>query len=387
MAVNLKNFQTPVEKRLPIVFLLDESGDSVSIGETPLVLNGILSKTDVEKNTTSVPSMNYVASFVEQILQNCADKNIRAEVSIVSYGSSLNFRYPILKDDQAPYFKANEKVAVEEVCEIIRRVPKANQSVLGSAMALCKAILDDTETVLTDRYKPVVVVVSTKKPMTGWQSQLDSLLNDGRSANCQMYWVNIGTDNIELDKRIQQKKCTMDSGKYWAIEYSYEDYFLSSWNDVRSFEEVSVLFKNSLSHLGFLLTGKNEPFGVGILANALFVDGSGEKLSLSEEQLKNLDRCIKKRTNGTILKIEDVLGCQFKNTQGSNCKKNKENECFYIDERTSKFNGAEIAREIVNSFKFEPLEEVPDVKPVFFSMPTIDGSIGDGVDAKGDGVV
>lgn len=45
------------------------------------------------------------------------------------------------------------------------------------------------------------------------------------------------------------------------------------------------------------------------------------------------------------------------------------------------------ADEIVSSFKLEPLEDVPEEEPVEFDVSGIDGSFGDGTDAKGDGMV
>ena len=47
----------------------------------------------------------------------------------------------------------------------------------------------------------------------------------------------------------------------------------------------------------------------------------------------------------------------------------------------------EIANKIVESFKLEPLEEDLEVESVEFDTPGIDCSFGDGIDAKGDGVV
>lgn len=47
----------------------------------------------------------------------------------------------------------------------------------------------------------------------------------------------------------------------------------------------------------------------------------------------------------------------------------------------------EIANKIVESFKLEPLEYDPEVESVEFDTPGIEGSFGDGADAKGDGIV
>lgn len=166
MVVDLKKFKKRVEKKLPILFIVEEA---------KMTGHGLW--TDV------------APVIVSQVIEKCKTLNIHSELAIITYGREWTFRFPVLKADSAPYFKGIENLNSAEVSKIVSDRPAASQTFLGSALNLTKAILDDPETVLPDRYKPAVVIVSNRNPARGWEASFEALVNEGRSSKAQFYWI------------------------------------------------------------------------------------------------------------------------------------------------------------------------------------------------------
>lgn len=159
MAVDLSKFKKKVEKRVPIIFLVEENAKS-----------------------------NISAYTVEGILKACLRKNIHTEFMILSYGLEWTLRYPKLNNN-APHFANLEGTDLGSVWSIVNNISESIQTFLGSALELCKAILDDPDTTKSDRYKPVVIIIASRIPAQGWEERFKDLLNNGRSSNAQVYWL------------------------------------------------------------------------------------------------------------------------------------------------------------------------------------------------------
>lgn len=159
MAVDLSKFKKKVEKKLPILFL-------------------------VEENKQSSRSADLVAS----ILEACLEKNIHTEFMLFSFGSEWTLKFPKL-NNSAPHFADLERANLRDLQRTIREISPSNQTFLGSALELSKAILDDPETTKPDRYKPVVILIASRIPAQGWEERFKDLLNDGRSSNAQVFWL------------------------------------------------------------------------------------------------------------------------------------------------------------------------------------------------------
>lgn len=168
MAIDLNRFKKKAETRLPILFLVEE--------------NHIAS--------------DFAVSIVE-ILQNCQERNILAELMVLSFGLDWTFRYPKLKNNKPPYFANLENVDLNIINQVISGISGSYQAHLDSALDLTKAILDDPETTKSGRYKPIVIIITSRTPAKGWEKSLDSLLNDGRSSNAQVYWIKLNKDGNE----------------------------------------------------------------------------------------------------------------------------------------------------------------------------------------------
>ena len=159
MAVDLSKFKKKVEKKLPILFLVEENKQS-----------------DISAN------------LVKGILGTCLEKNIHTEFMLFSFGSEWTLKFPKLNNN-IPHFADLEHTNLRELQRIIQEIGPSSQTFLGSALEVCKAILDDPETTKPDRYKPVVIIIASRVPAQGWEEHFKDLLNNGRSSNAQVYWL------------------------------------------------------------------------------------------------------------------------------------------------------------------------------------------------------
>ena len=159
MAVDLSKFKKKVEKKLPILFLVEENKQS-----------------DISAN------------LVTGILGTCLGKNIHTEFMLFSFGSEWTLKFPKLNNN-IPHFADLEGIKLMDIWRIIHEIDPSKQTFLGSALELSKAILDDPETTKPDRYKPVVIIIASRIPAQGWEEHFKDLLNDGRSSNAQVYWL------------------------------------------------------------------------------------------------------------------------------------------------------------------------------------------------------
>lgn len=166
MAIDLNDFKKKVEKRLPILFLVEENSES-----------------------------QVSANLVVDILKTCLDKNIHTEFMAYSYGLEWTLKFPMQNKAQ---FARLECVDLANIWQIIAGISASKQTFLGSALKLCKAILDDPDTTKPDRYKPVVIIIASRIPAQGWEDCFDDLLNNGRSSSAQVYWLNksLNTDDL-----------------------------------------------------------------------------------------------------------------------------------------------------------------------------------------------
>lgn len=170
MAIDLKKFKKSVEKKLPIIFL-------------------------VEENKSIADSSAFLACSV---LSKALTKNIHAEIMLISYGMDWTIRYPqIRKKESSPNFIGLDKIDLRAINQTIKQFPTSSQTLLGSALDLCKAILDDADTVKPDRYKPVLIIISSKAPAKGWEEHFNSLVKEGRSSKAQVYWIVAGDEEFE----------------------------------------------------------------------------------------------------------------------------------------------------------------------------------------------
>lgn len=160
MAIDLNKFKKKVEKKLPILFLVEENSES-----------------------------QVSADLVVDVLKACLDKNIHTEFMLFSFGLEWALKFPKIKEN-TPYFANLEGINLDDVWHIISNISASKQTFIGSALELSKAILEDSDTTKPGRYKPVVIIIASKIPAQGWEDYFEDLLNNGRSSNAQVYWLN-----------------------------------------------------------------------------------------------------------------------------------------------------------------------------------------------------
>ncbi len=160
MAIDLSKFKKKVEKKLPILFLVEEDDKS-----------------------------NISADLVKDILNACLERNIHTEFMLFSYGLEWTLKFP-KPNNKVPHYANLEGVKLDDAWHIIANITASKQTFLGSALEVSKAILDDPDTTKPGRYKPVVIIIASKIPAQGWEDYFVDLLNNGRSSNAQVYWLN-----------------------------------------------------------------------------------------------------------------------------------------------------------------------------------------------------
>lgn len=208
MAVDLNKFKNKVEKRLPLLFLVEES------------------------------SMSYdFAGLIEVVLDDCLKKNIHTEFMVISFGLDWKLIFPKLKENDAPFFVGLESIDTRNILSAIREIPKSRQTFLGSALELSKAVLDDPETMKSDRYKPIVFIITSREPAKGWELPFENLLENGRSSSAQIYWVNSPEYNSVLISE-QIDKLGDFLKKYKKVVYKQ---FSSDWTSLSA--EIVSSFK------------------------------------------------------------------------------------------------------------------------------------------------
>ena len=381
MTIDIKNFKKQLERRMPIIFLVDESGDGASIKERKVTLKKSEWKFGFGVSTERyrcIKSAHYAAAFVEYVLRHCNKNNVRANVAVITYGENPDFRYPVLKDNETVYLKPIENVKIEDVRNIILRTAESNSAVLGSSLSLCKAILEDDETIPSYSYKPVVIVVSFKNPSAGWEEYFDLLTNEGRSANGQFFWVNMGAKSKPQIKKACLEECKLDVG------------------EIRVITREGERKENEGTFLGQMQLPVNLRLSVRKIFSGSIIDAFNNATTyepskfVKENEFNDLSKKAELNFNSCkSYSVTDALGIQLESwkIEDGDIYNKKELDTLFFDDRTQKFNGDEVAKKIVDSIKFEPYEDSPKVEAVNFDNPELEGSFGDGIDAMGDGVV
>ena len=233
MAVDLNKFKKKVEKKLPILFLVEDHHFGGSFG------------------------FSGFGDLLKFILEVCLERNIHTEFMVISYGQEWVLQFPELKNNN-PCYADLENVDLYDLKSKINGMRGSAQTFLGSTLELSKAILDDPETTKSDRYKPIVMVVASREPAKGWEAPLEALLNDGRSSNAQFIWL----DATEESKPSLLKK-------YEKVACRNIGNLIYNWNSTLAEEIVSTFKFEPLEDVPeeapteFTTPGFNGSFGDG----------------------------------------------------------------------------------------------------------------------------
>ena len=73
---------------------------------------------------------------------------------------------------------------------------------LGKALEEAKKLIEDKSKIPSRSYRPTVVLVSDGQPNDDWEDELESFVNEGRTAKCDRWALGIGQDaDMEILRR------------------------------------------------------------------------------------------------------------------------------------------------------------------------------------------
>lgn len=157
----LKDFVKQEARPLPVILLLDTSGSMY--GEKINALNNAVKE--------------MISTFGNE-------ESTRAEIhiAVVTFGGSANLHTPI---------KVARSVEFQEM--------KADgYTPLGAAFEITKNLIEDKSQISSRAYRPSVILVSDGQPNDpGWESKMQSFINEGRTKKCDRWALGIGADADE----------------------------------------------------------------------------------------------------------------------------------------------------------------------------------------------
>ena len=154
----LKEIIAQEARPLPVILLLDVSG-SMAGGK--------------------IQSLNLAVKEMLKTFSN--SESIRAEihVGIITFGdiASIHTKLQPASKIEFTEFKAD------------------GMTPMGKAFSICKSIIEDRDQIPSRAYKPSIILVTDGQPNdSGWEEEMSSLVNDGRSAKCDRWALGIGDD-------------------------------------------------------------------------------------------------------------------------------------------------------------------------------------------------
>jgi uncharacterized protein YegL len=154
---NASEFTASKAKPLPVILLLDTSGSMY--GDKISSLNDAVRK--------------MLGTFMKEESQ--ASQFL---VSIITFGGTASLAYSPTPASELAYADLGADGGTP----------------LGAAIDVAKSLIEDRERTPSRAYRPLVVLVSDGIPTDSWESELDYLIQDGRSAKCDRMALGIGPE-------------------------------------------------------------------------------------------------------------------------------------------------------------------------------------------------
>ena len=162
MAMNWEKYTKPVERRKPIIFLINESVSFA--GHSFGSAYGCCCERTV------------IAQSVYRLINHFRDNNIRADVAVVGFGSQVNLILP---------YTDISIIETDKLKTQIEKLPIPKAAVFGTGLLAVKDFLEDLEETPKDIYRPTVILITTNEPSCGWESCFEEFVSSGRSAKSQ----------------------------------------------------------------------------------------------------------------------------------------------------------------------------------------------------------
>lgn len=85
-----------------------------------------------------------------------------------------------------------QTVPASEAHVAYRDLPADGMTPMGGALAMAKAMIEDTTVTPSNAYRPTIVLVSDGAPNDAWEQHMEAFIGSGRSAKCDRMSMAIG---------------------------------------------------------------------------------------------------------------------------------------------------------------------------------------------------
>lgn len=190
MAVNWEKYNKPVERRKPVIFLMN------------------MSATDLRNTWSSgVPcEREWLTKIIIDLIKSFRFHNIRADVSIVGFGSEVSL---IL-----PYTDVCD-IKIEELTQKLYKTKVTSSAVFGTGLLATKDMLEDLDETPANIFVPTVILLTTNEPSQGWENCLEAFIKEGRSSKSQRMAIysdpNDSATEFSFSNIYKMDKMTIDS--------------------------------------------------------------------------------------------------------------------------------------------------------------------------------
>jgi uncharacterized protein YegL len=176
-------FTAPKAKPLPVFLLLDVSGSMNEVVDPENIRRtGQTFENDgqtwelVEGGTSKIQILN---DAVRKMFDSfAAEERMETEflVSVITFGDRVTQHF-------APGAASSVNWTDMEA---------DGSTAMGAAFSQVKRLIEDKDVIPSRAYRPTVVLVSDGQPTDKWEHPLETLISDGRSANCFFMAMGIG---------------------------------------------------------------------------------------------------------------------------------------------------------------------------------------------------
>lgn len=161
MAVNWEKYNKPVERRKPVIFLMNMSATEPG------------SRWSGEASCCERSLLRHI---ILDLIKDFKKNNLRVDVSIVGFGSGVNLLLP---------YTDICKIELNKLQETLDKFQVQSSAVFGTGLLAVKDMLEDAEETPENIYVPTVILLTTNEPSPGWENYLLEFVKEGRSSKCQ----------------------------------------------------------------------------------------------------------------------------------------------------------------------------------------------------------
>lgn len=174
MIFNPNAYTAQKPKPMPVILVLDNSGS--------------MSGDKIKQLNEAVREMIETFRKIE-----CAD--VSFTVAIITFGTGIHLQQEMTDAGLIQW----KDIPISDTCTCKSwngqwDDAEARGTPLGATLKIVKAMVEDKSIIPSRSYRPAVVLVSDGHPTDSWNAQLNSFIQDGRTAKCDRWAIAIGND-------------------------------------------------------------------------------------------------------------------------------------------------------------------------------------------------